>query len=121
MKLQWKKGMKKMEKELKNIREQKEREEERKLLDAIHLNHEKAYEKGLLQQQVNNIKKEKEMKKRRRIDIATILVMILMAIALVVMFVYATKNYEKQATTCDAEKGYMCSTYEIRQYAIRGE
>lgn len=110
-----------MEKELKNVREQKEREEERKLWNAIHLNHEKAYNKNLLQEQVNKIKKEKEMKKRRRLDIATILVMILMAIALVVMFVYATKNYEKQATSCDAEKGYMCSYYEVRQYSIRGE
>ena len=110
-----------MEKELKNVREQKEREEERKLWNAINENYKKGRARILLQEQVNKIKKEKEMKNRRRIDIATILVMILMAIALVVMFVYATKNYEKQATSCDAEKGYICSDYEVRQYAIRGE
>ena len=110
-----------MEKELKSVKEQKEREEERKLWDAINENHKKAYKRDLLQQQVNKIKKEKQLKKERRLNIATIIVMLLMMITIILLSVYAFKNYNDVADKCDAEKGYMCSSYEVRQYAIRGE
>lgn len=110
-----------MNKELKNVREQKEREEERKLWDAINKNHERAYERRLLQEQANKIKKEKQARKERRLNIATIVVMLLMMITIILLSVYAFKNYNDVADKCDAERGYMCSTYEIRQYAIRGE
>ena len=44
-----------------------------------------------------------------------------MMITIILLSVYAFKNFNDVADKCDAEKGYMCSTYEVRQYAIRGE
>lgn len=105
----------------KNYSEREYEKETKEMLEIINNNYKKAREKSAFQQQVETAKKQKEIKTRKRLDIATLIVMVLMLFTIVFLSVCAFKNYNDVADKCDAEKGYMCSTYEIRQYAIRGE
>ncbi len=98
-----------------------EEKEFQKIMEGINEQCKRKQEERLLQQQINKIQREKQIKARKRLDIATLIVMVLMIIALVVMFVFATKNYENNANACDDAKGYICSDYEVRQYAIKSE
>ena len=105
----------------KNYTEREYEKETKEMLEIINNNYKKAREKSAFQQQVETAKKQKEIKARKRLDIATLIVMVLMLFTIVFLSVCAFKNYNDVADKCDAEKGYMCSTYEIRQYAIRGD
>ena len=95
--------------------------ETKEMLEIINNNYKKAREKSAFQQQVETAKKQKEIKARKRLDIATLIVMVLMLFTIVFLSICAFKNYNDVADKCDAEKGYICSDYEVRQYAIRGE
>lgn len=105
----------------KNYTEREYEKETKEMLEIINNNYKKAREKSAFQQQVETAKKQKEIKARKRLDIATLIVMVAIMFTIIFLSMYAFKNYNDVADKCDAEKGYMCSTYEVRQYAIRGE
>lgn len=48
----------------------------------------------------------------------SVLVTIFITIVLTMIFKQEMKLLNDMAHQCDAEKGYMCSYYEIRQYSL---
>lgn len=49
-----------------------------------------------------------------------VVLIILIFVLIVLSIKNIVKDYNEKAKNCDAARGYTCSYYDIRQFAIRG-
>lgn len=69
-----------------------------------------------MKRKVKRIRLRKEVK-----FVLKVLAFILLLVAVVMLMKAANNKYVSMFEACDNAKGYTCSYYEARQYAIRGE
>lgn len=112
-----------MKQEIKRMREERERQEERKIMEAINKQYKKAnreyheriereYNERLLQEQVNKIKREKEQKKEEITNIILIAVVILTLIGFTIALTTVSNNEPKDYTQHCTAAGFPTSYCE---------
>lgn len=95
-----------MEKDIKQLRKEKEREEERKIFQAINNNNKRARERARQQEQQARARKEREQRQQDIKDIIKIaFVLCALVFALVVLWVWCENDYQKSVANC-VERGY---------------
>ncbi len=95
-----------MKKDIEQLRREKEREEERKIFQAINDNNKRARERARQQEQQARARREREQKKEDIKDIIKItLVLCGLLFALVVLWVWCENEHEKSVNNC-VSRGY---------------
>lgn len=95
-----------MEKDIEELRKEKEREEERKILKAINDNNKRARARREREEQEERARREREQKKEDIKDIIKIsFILCALLFALVVLWVWCENDYQKSVDNC-VERGY---------------
>ena len=95
-----------MNKDLERARRELEERETQKMMEAINANHEQAYNKWLLNQQVKKITKEKKDKKEIIVNFVwVVLAMIILATLMGTMLIWLAKDNQEFVNECTAS-GY---------------
>lgn len=95
-----------MKKDIEELRKEKEREEERKIIKAINDNNKRARERARQQEQEARARKEREQRKQDIKDIIKIaFVLCALLFALVVLWVWCENDYQKSVDNC-VSRGY---------------
>ena len=95
-----------MKKDIEQLRKEKEREEERKIFQAINDNNKRARERARQQEQQERARREREQRQQDIKDIIKIsFVLCALLFAFVVLWVWCENDYQKSVNSC-VERGY---------------